>query len=141
MIRKYINFINESKEDWDNVVQNCKDILMELQDDNFTTNVVRYEMTYYPDLITVSIKKSTYYKYSDIENVVERLKLYLSDYGMEIEWCNPSERLRNRPDIKHLNLTLDSGKSSDLYHCKIEFRENNFVSPMDSPISDLFNFD
>ena len=40
------------------------------------------------------------FNYSDIEDVVERLKSFLSDYGLSIEWLSPKERREQKPEIK-----------------------------------------
>jgi hypothetical protein len=40
------------------------------------------------------------FDYSDIEDVVERLKSYLSEFGLKIDWMSPTERSEQRPTIK-----------------------------------------
>ena len=40
------------------------------------------------------------FDYSDIEDVVERLKSFLSEYELKIEWMSPTERSEQRPTIK-----------------------------------------
>ena len=36
----------------------------------------------------------------DIEDVVERLKSYLSDFGLKIQWMSPTESKGKRPTIQ-----------------------------------------
>jgi hypothetical protein len=44
------------------------------------------------------------FDYSDIEDVIERLKSYLSEFGLEIDWMSPTERSEQRPTIKTTKL-------------------------------------
>jgi len=90
------------------VVDECKDILLELEDKGFKTNINSYFNNQQYDRI-VNLKKNwiTFFfsrkqdfDYSDIEDVVERLKSFLSEYELKIEWLSPKERSEQRPDIK-----------------------------------------
>jgi len=90
------------------VVDECKDILLELEDKGFKTNINSYINNQQYDRI-VNLKKSWIqfyfsrkeeFDYSDIEDVVERLKSFLSEYELKIEWQNTAERSEQRPTIK-----------------------------------------
>jgi hypothetical protein len=90
------------------VVDECKDILLELEDKGFKTNINSYINNQQYDRI-VNLKKNWIqfyfsrkeeFDYSDIEDVVERLKSYLSEYNLHIQWQNQAERGENKPTIK-----------------------------------------
>jgi hypothetical protein len=104
---KHLKRFNENVFD-QSVVDECKDILLELEDAGFKTNIHSYINNQQYDRI-VNLKKSwiTFYfsrkeefDYSDIEDVVERLKSYLSEYNLHIQWQNTAERSEQRPTIK-----------------------------------------
>ena len=104
---KYLKRFNENVFD-QSVVDECKDILLELEDKGFKTNINSYFNNQQYDRI-VNLKKSWIqfyfsrkeeFDYSDIEDVVERLKSFLSEYELKIEWQNTAERSEQRPTIK-----------------------------------------
>jgi len=107
---RYLKRFNESYINW-SVIDECKDILLELEDIGIKTNIHSY--------LSYSTQSNDYYNssnnekwiqfffnrveefdYSDIEDVVERLKSYLSEYNLHIKWQNPTEREDNKPTIK-----------------------------------------
>ncbi len=104
---KYLKRFNENVFD-QSVVDECKDILLELEDAGFKTNIHSYFNNQQYDRI-VNLKKNWIqfyfsrkeeFDYSDIEDVVERLKSYLSEYNLHIQWQNQAERSEQRPTIK-----------------------------------------
>jgi hypothetical protein len=104
---KYLKRFNENVFD-QSVVDECKDILLELEDKGFKTNIHSYFNNQQYDRI-VNLKKNWIqfyfsrkeeFDYSDIEDVVERLKSFLSEYELKIEWQNTAERSEQRPTIK-----------------------------------------
>ena len=104
---KYLKRFNENVLD-QSVLDECKDILLELEDKGFKTNIHSYINNQQYNRI-VNLKKSwiTFYfsrkeefDYSDIEDVVERLKSFLSEYELKIDWMSPTERSEQRPEIK-----------------------------------------
>jgi uncharacterized protein YdaL len=104
---KHLKRFNENVFD-QSVVDECKDILLELEDKGFKTNIHSYINNQQYNRI-VNLKKNWIqfyfsrkeeFDYSDIEDVVERLKSYLSEYELKIEWQNTAERSEQRPTIK-----------------------------------------
>jgi uncharacterized protein YdaL len=104
---KHLKRFNENVFD-QSVVDECKDILLELEDKGFKTNIHSYINNQQYDRI-VNLKKNWIqfyfsrkeeFDYSDIEDVVERLKSYLSEYNLHIQWQNTAERSEQRPTIK-----------------------------------------
>lgn len=91
------------------VIDECKDILLELEDKGIKTSIDSYLNYRRHDLsgrdwISFHFTRSTRFNYTDIEDVVERLKSYLSDEcGLSINWQNPKERRDKKP-------TIDSSK-------------------------------
>jgi len=105
---KHLKRFNESKVFDQSVIDECKDILLELEDAGIKTNIYSYFNNQQYDRI-VNLKKNWIqfffsrkeeFDYSDIEDVVERLKSYLSEYELKIEWQNTAERSEQRPTIK-----------------------------------------
>ena len=117
---KYLKRFNENVFD-QSVVDECKDILLELEDAGFKTNIHSYlanptgtqtirVVRSYNDInpgnkdlkswITFYFSRKSDFDYSDIEDVVERLKSYLSEFGLKIEWMSPVERREQKPTIK-----------------------------------------
>jgi hypothetical protein len=105
---KHLKRFNESKVFDQSVIDECKDILLELEDAGFKTNINSYFNNQQYDRI-VNLEKSWIqfylsrkeeFDYSDIEDVVERLKSFLSEYELKIEWQNTAERSEQRPTIK-----------------------------------------
>ncbi len=117
---RHLKRFNENVFD-QSVVDECKDILLELEDIGIKTNVHSYlanptgtqtirVVRSYNDInpgnkdlkswITFYFSRKKEFDYSDIEEVVERLKSFLSDYGLSIEWMSPKERSEQRPEIR-----------------------------------------
>ena len=101
---RYLKRFNESKQLDQSIVDECKDILLELEDIGIKTNIHSY-LSYSPQKnnekwIQFFFNRKEEFNYSDIEDVVERLKSYLSEYNLHIEWMNPTERQENKPEIK-----------------------------------------
>lgn len=104
---KYLKKFNESNLDA-TFFYNCKDILLELEDIGIKTNYDSYLA--YNEINPINIGRKKWisfhfsrkeeFDYSDIEDVVERLKSYISNYGLSIEWMSPTERREQRPTIK-----------------------------------------
>jgi len=95
---KYLKRFNENVFD-QSVVDDCKDILLELEDKGFKTNIQSHLNKHY-SYIQFFFNRKEEFDYSDIEDVVERLKSYLSEFGLKIEWMSPTERSEQRPTIQ-----------------------------------------
>ncbi len=102
---KHIKRFNENVFD-QSVVDECKDILLELEDKGFKTNSYINNQQYdrivnlKKNWIQFYLSRKSDFDYSDIEDVVERLKSYLSEFGLSIEWMSPTERREQKPTIK-----------------------------------------
>lgn len=100
---KYLKRFNENVFD-KSVIDECKDILLELEDKGFKTNInssgIQYITKGLKSWITFYFSRKEEFDYSDIEDVIERLKSYLSEFGLKIEWMNLIERRDQRPTIK-----------------------------------------
>lgn len=105
---RYLKRFNESKVLDQSVIDECKDILLELEDIGIKTNIHSYINDQQYNRI-INLKKNWIqfffnrkeeFNYSDIEDVVERLKSYLSEYNLHINWQSPTERQENKPTIK-----------------------------------------
>ena len=101
---KYLKRFNESKVLDGSVIENCKDILLELEDKGIKANIHSY-LSYSPQKnnekwIQFFFNRVEEFNYSDIEDVIERLKSYLSEYNLHIKWMSPTEQEDNKPTIK-----------------------------------------
>ena len=101
---KHLKRFNESKQIDQSVIDDCKDILLELEDKGIKANIHSY-LSYSPQKnnekwIQFFFSRKEEFDYSDIEDVVERLKSYLSEYNLHIKWQNQAERGENKPTIK-----------------------------------------
>ena len=104
---KHLKRFNESKVLDQSVIDDCKDILLELEDAGFKTNIhshfssgVSIGKEHNKNWIQFYFSRKEEFDYSDIEDVVERLKSFLSEYELKIEWMSPIERSEQRPTIK-----------------------------------------
>lgn len=101
---KYLKRFNESTETKvfdQSVVDECKDILLELEDAGFKTNISSsIGKEHNKNWIQFYFSRKEEFDYSDIEDVVERLKSFLSEYNLHIQWQNQAERGENKPTIK-----------------------------------------
>ena len=104
---KHLKRFNESKVLDKSVIDECKDILLELEDAGFKTNINSYFNSgvsigkeHNKNWIQFYFTRKEDFDYSDIEDVVERLKSYLSEYNLHIQWQSPTERGENKPTIK-----------------------------------------
>jgi len=128
---KYLKRFNESKVLDQSVIDECKDILLELEDIGIKTNIHSHFSSgvslvkkakkdsdwkvistmnkqvvdvntskYNNNWITIYLSRKEEFTYSDIEDVIERLKSYLSEFGLHIKWQSPTERKEQRPTIK-----------------------------------------
>ena len=106
--KKLLKRFNESKQLDQSVIDECKDILLELEDKGIKTNIHSYiNDQQYNRIINLKnnwiqfyFSRKEEFDYSDIEDVVERLKSYLSEYNLHIKWQNQAERGENKPTIK-----------------------------------------
>jgi hypothetical protein len=106
---RYLKRFNESYINW-SVIDECKDILLELEDIGIKTNIHSYlsyekgnslyNQSSNEKWIQFFFNRVEEFDYSDIEDVVERLKSYLSEYNLHIKWQNPTEREENKPTIQ-----------------------------------------
>jgi hypothetical protein len=104
---KHLKRFNESKVLEQSVIDDCKDILLELEDAGFKTNINSYFNSgvsigkeHNIQFLQFYFTRKEEFDYSDIEDVVERLKSYLSEFGLKIDWMSPTERSEQRPTIK-----------------------------------------
>jgi len=99
---KYLKRFNEAKVFDQSVIDDCKDILLELEDLGFKTNIGWYGIgkDHNKNWIQFFFSRKEEFDYSDIEDVVERLKSFLSEYGLKIEWLSPKERSEQKPKIE-----------------------------------------
>ena len=104
---KHLKRFNESKVLDKSVIDECKDILLELEDIGFKTNIHSYFNSgvsigkeHNKNWMQFYFTRKEEFNYSDIEDVVERLKSFLSEYELKIEWMSPTERSEQRPTIK-----------------------------------------
>ncbi len=107
---KYLKRFNESTETKvfdQSVLDECEDILLELEDAGFKTNISSYFSSgvsigedHNKNWITFFFSRKSDFDYSDIEDVVERLKSFLSEYELKIEWMSPTERREQKPTIQ-----------------------------------------
>jgi hypothetical protein len=119
---KYLKRFNESTETKvldQSIIDDCKDILLELEDAGFKTNINSYFNSgkvrqAWSNAIGLGKKHNKNwiqfyfsreeFDYSDIEDVVERLKSYLSEFGLKIDWMSPKERSEQRPTIQNTSV-------------------------------------
>jgi hypothetical protein len=108
---KYLKRFNESKVLDQSVIDECKDILLELEDIGFKTNINSYFNSgvsigkeHNKNWMQFYFTRKEEFDYSDIEDVIERLKSYLSEFGLKIDWMSPTERSEQRPTIKTTKL-------------------------------------
>lgn len=99
---KYLKNFNESH-NWNyshdelkEMLDTCKDILLDLRDEYFNTNI----NFFYNPWITFNISRPEKFNYSDIREVIETLKSYLKNFGLEIVWQSPDEIKNEEPTIK-----------------------------------------
>jgi len=108
---KHLKRFNESKVLDQSVIDECKDILLELEDIGFKTNINSYFNSgvsigkeHNKNWMQFYFTRKEEFDYSDIEDVIERLKSYLSEFGLKIDWMSPTERSEQRPTIKTTKL-------------------------------------
>ena len=103
------------------MVQTCRDILVELQDRGFNYNL----QFFYNPWMTIHIVRKEEFDYSDIEDVVERLKGYLQNFNLHLSWQSSDEAKLERPTIKTtgvmnpMTFTPDGMRT----HCELHFKE------------------
>ena len=123
---KYLKRFNESNtwnyshEELKEMISTCEDILLDLKDEHFNTNI---HFSYNP-WIKFYITRPEEFTYSDISEVVETLKSYLKSFGLVIQpeftWQSQDEY---EPSIKRngvmnpMTFELDSVRST----CEIHF--------------------
>ncbi len=73
---------NYKQHELSEMVSNVKDILLDLDDNGFKTNI----NFFYNPWITIIVTKKTEFEYSEVIDVVERLKEYLVSFGLTTKW-------------------------------------------------------
>jgi hypothetical protein len=125
---KYLRRFNENIDQ--SVIDECKDILLELEDNGFITSISSYFNTgvsigkeHNKNWIQFYFSKKEEFDYSDIEDVVERLKLFLSEYGLKIDWMSPKEISEQRPIIKTTSVMnpTNFGAEGVITFCELHF--------------------
>jgi hypothetical protein len=121
---KYLKRFNESKFN-QSIIDDCKDIILELEDNGFETHISYHfksdvktddpwksispinkrvvditSNTYNKNWITFYFSKKEDFDYSDIEDVVERLKSYLSECGLKGKQVESEQAKRKKINIK-----------------------------------------
>ena len=105
-MKRYKEFITESNswnyshEELKEMVSTCEDILLDLKDEYFNTNI----HFSYNAWIKFYISRPEEFTYSDISEVIETLKSYLKNFELEIEWNSPDELRNNQPTIKRTSI-------------------------------------
>lgn len=133
-MKRYKEFITESnswdysKEELKEMLSTCEDILLDLKDEYFTTRIsssIPLLSITYP-WIKFYISRSEEFTYSDISEVIETLKSYLKNFGLEIEpeftWQRPDEW---EPSIQRSGVTNPmtfEWEDSVISRCEIHFR-------------------
>ena len=111
---KYLKRFNESAELDQSVIDECKDILLELEDIGIRNTIhsnlkpilrdpnaiIDKRRQTLENWITIYLTRKEEFQYSDIEDVIERLKSYLSEFGLHIKWQSQAERGEQKPTIK-----------------------------------------
>ena len=104
---KHLKSYNESNNTWrysheelKEMVNTCEDILLDLKDEYFDTNI----HFSYNAWIRFYISRPEEFTYSDISEVVETLKSYLKNFELEIKWNSPDEIRNNQPTIKRTSI-------------------------------------
>jgi len=128
---KYLNRFNESTETRvldQSIIDDCKDILLELEDAGFKTNINSYFNSgkvrqLNNNWIQFYFSRKEEFDYSDIEDVVERLKSYLSEFGLKIDWISPKERSEQRPTIQNTSVMNPMTFTQEGFktHCELHF--------------------
>jgi hypothetical protein len=117
---KHLKRFNESNLLDQTVIDECKDILLELEDIGIKTNVSSYfntGITTYTgsNWINFYFNRKEEFDYSDIEDVVERLKSYLSEFGLKIDWMSP---IQNTSVINPMTFTPEGVRTQ----CELYFK-------------------
>ena len=130
-MKRYKEFITESnswdysKEELKEMLSTCEDILLDLKDEYFTTNIHFGLIHPYNPWIKFYISRPEEFTYSDISEVIETLKSYLKNFGLEIEpeftWQRPDEW---EPSIQRSGVTnpMTFELDSVISKCEIHFR-------------------
>ena len=130
---KYLRRFNENIDQ--SVIDECKDILLELEDNGFTTKIkdnADHSVTsvgFQPG-VTFTLQRSRF-SYSDIEEVVERLKLFLSACGLHIQFQSPKEIRNNKPTIKEIKINSPMSVVLSTLNLPPEERDVLFREPGD----------
>jgi hypothetical protein len=141
---KYLRRFNENIDQ--SVIDECKDILLELEDNGFTTKISlqpvhpEYWLALNPHrsydereigrVIIFTLQRSRF-SYSDIEEVVERLKLFLSACGLHIQFQSPEEIRNNKPTIKEVKINSPMSVVLSTLHLPPEERDVLLREPGD----------
>jgi hypothetical protein len=98
-----LDSINENNLE-QSVIDDCKDILLELEDNGFSTHIESdSNNSGDKSWINFNLTRRGEYDYSDIEDVVERLKSYLSECGFIVIWRGAKEKAEKKPSIDTYN--------------------------------------
>ena len=102
------------------MLEGCKDILSNLKDDDFDTNI----NFFYNPWITFNFKRNEEFTYSDISEVVETLKSYLNNWGFKVDWQSPEERKNQIPTITRSRIMnpMTFDPENPVSRCSITFR-------------------
>ena len=134
-MKRYKEFITESnswdysKEELKEMLSTCEDILLDLKDEYFNTNIhfapILSSSGAYNPWIKFYISRPEEFTYSDISEVVETLKSYLKNFGFiiqpEFTWQRPDEW---EPSIQRSGVTnpMTFELDSVISKCEIHFR-------------------
>lgn len=113
---KHIRTFNEniSQSDLDEIIQNCKDILLDLKDEAEGYGYVVLEDSFRGDYnrVFISIQNDNEFNVSDIENVLDRLNNYMNSIG----WTELNLHLGYREDSEDLDTFF--------YYCELDFEKD-----------------
>ncbi len=123
---KHLKRFNESKvwnyshSELKEMLNGCEDILSNLKDDDFDTNI----NFFYNPWITFNFKRDQEFTYSDISEVVETLKSYLNNWGFKVDWQSPEERKNQIPTITRSRIMnpMTFEPENPVSRCSITFR-------------------
>ncbi len=117
---RYLKTFNENlnQSDLDEIIQNCKDILLDLKDDSEGYGYVVLEDIFRAsrgnyNRIFISIQNDNQFEISDIKNVLDRLNSYMSSIG----WTEIICQLGYREDPYLLETFF--------YYCELEFEKED----------------
>lgn len=116
---KHIKTFNENinQSDLDEIIQNCKDILLDLKDEAEGYDYVvlddSFDFRVNYKKIFISVQNDNQFGLLDIENILNRLNIYMNSIG----WREITCEFGDREDSESLDTSF--------YYCELEFESKN----------------